>query len=48
MLPGVRKTWIAAALVLYFYFEEVNCAQIFNGACEDWRPGSPLVKNVYK
>ncbi|HQD76062.1 MAG TPA: hypothetical protein PKM06_05945 [Bacillota bacterium] len=33
---------------IFFIFEEVNCAQIFNGACEDWRPGSPLVKNVYK
>ncbi len=27
------------ALVL-FVFNEVNCVQIFNGACEDWRPGA--------
>lgn len=30
-----------------FVFQEVNCVQIFNGSCEDWRPGGPCVKNVY-
>ncbi len=34
--------------LVLFIFKEINCAQIFNGACEDWRPGSPCVKNVYK
>ncbi|HHU85499.1 MAG: hypothetical protein ACOX86_00455 [Pelotomaculaceae bacterium] len=24
---------------IFFVFKEVNCVQIFNGACEDWRPG---------
>jgi hypothetical protein len=32
---------------VFFIFKEVNCVQIFNGSCEDWRPGSPCVKNVY-
>ncbi|HPZ43542.1 MAG TPA: hypothetical protein PL078_06005 [Bacillota bacterium] len=25
---------------IFFVFKEVNCVQIFNGACEDWRPGT--------
>ncbi len=32
---------------VFFIFKEVNCVQIFNGACEDWNPGSPCVKNIY-
>lgn len=34
--------------LVLFIFKEINCAQIFNGACEDWRPGGPCVKKVYK
>ncbi len=26
---------------VFFIFKEVNCVQIFNGACEDWTPGAP-------
>lgn len=26
--------------LIFYIFKEVNCVQIFNGACEDWRPGS--------
>ena len=25
---------------IFYIFKEVNCVQIFNGACEDWRPGN--------
>ncbi len=31
---------------VFFIFKEVNCVQIFNGACQDWRPGSPCAKSV--
>ncbi len=31
---------------VFFIFKEVNCVQIFNGACEDWRPGAPCADQV--
>jgi hypothetical protein len=45
---GKRSVDCCCPSFILFIFKEINCAQIFNGACEDWRPGSPCVKNVYK
>ncbi len=25
---------------IFLIFDDIRCVQIFNGACEDWRPGA--------
>jgi len=25
---------------IFVYFDDIKCVQIYNGACEDWRPGT--------